>query len=437
MGIDGIFNANAELVWGSERLKNLFSGKHPWNPEQPVRVHSETAEHLAFHQGENLLLVVPAHTLPLESTLLHGIVLLEPENSLQALHAAAYTDPLTQLGNRRAFEETLKQHTQSTDPLALVILDLDGLKTINDQHGHLQGDAFLKFVAQQLQAQLRPSDRAFRIGGDEFALLLHGLKAAQVHVVYEHMQAIRQQLKSSAFPEGDVSAGVAFHPLESMGDSRILLRLADERMYEHKRSKGNPGQGSLVGSINRQAVIRGMEATLEVLLSREVPTAHYWQLMLDFAVQMVPSAQAGSLDLWNGRAFVKVAQLGFDDQILGLELTPEAQLIWYGQKELYWRKGIPRILRDVPVISTTSFFSAEISGDPERIGVFEGSGRLGDIQCTLNAPITHQGKIYGHLNLDNFVSHLAFNQDSVQVTLDLIRQCATVCHNLNLPAYLP
>ncbi|MFC5596379.1 GGDEF domain-containing protein [Deinococcus cellulosilyticus] len=419
------------LIYQGERLRALLK------TEQEVRVHLGPDHQVSFEHAQQNILTVEACMVPIPSTDLWGLKLLQFTSSYQALHDAAYTDLLTGLGNRRAFEEALKHFAQQEAPLALVILDLDGLKAFNDLHGHAQGDAFLKLVAVALQSQLRTGDRAYRIGGDEFALILQGLEAAEVHVVFEAMQEIRTQLRSSPFRGGDISAGVAFHPRESAGDARILTRLADERMYEQKRSRGKSDHGHLVGTINRHAVIRGMGATLDVLLAKQVPGPEYWQLMLDYAIQMVPSAQAGSLDLWDGQAFIKVAQLGFEDDILGLELSPQAQLIWYGSSREQWMNGVPRILREVPTISSTSFFSAEVSGDPDRIEVFEESGRLGEIQCTLNAPITHQGKVYGHLNLDNFVSNQAFNKDSLQVTVELIRLCATVCYNLNLPAYLP
>lgn len=434
MSLDGIVNAQNMLIFIGDRLKCLLT------TDQNIHVRPEPDHQLSFYVADRLLFTTQAALVPIQTTDLQGVTLLNPvesPSSYQTLRDAAYTDLLTGLGNRRAFEETLKQLTQMEGPLALVILDLDGLKAFNDLHGHMQGDAFLRLVAEALQSQVKTGDAAFRIGGDEFALVLQGLEASQVHVVFESMQAIRTRLKNSPFRGGDISAGVAFHPRESGGNAQVLTRLADERMYDQKRSRSHSGQAHLVGTINRRAVMRAMNATLEVLLAGQVPGPPYWQLMLDYAVQMVPSAQAGSLDLWDGQAFIKTAQLGFADDILGLELTPEAQLIWYGSSREKWMSGQPRILREVPTISTTSFFSAEASGDPDRIEVFEASGRLGEIMCTLNAPITHQGKVYGHLNLDNFVSHQAFNQDSLQVTLELVRLCATVCHNLNLPAHLP
>src|SRR5262249_19242663 len=85
-------------------------------------------------------------------------------------------DPLTHLPNRRAFirqlGSSLADAAESGAALALIVLDLDGLKELNDSHGHATGDECLVRVGRLLQTELRPRDRAYRIGGDEFAILL-------------------------------------------------------------------------------------------------------------------------------------------------------------------------------------------------------------------------------------------------------------------------
>jgi diguanylate cyclase (GGDEF)-like protein len=88
----------------------------------------------------------------------------------------ARIDPLTGLANRRAFEEALaaeiSRARRSGAPLSVVVADLDRFKAVNDEHGHLAGDALLREVADALRAELRQHDACFRWGGDEFALLL-------------------------------------------------------------------------------------------------------------------------------------------------------------------------------------------------------------------------------------------------------------------------
>jgi diguanylate cyclase (GGDEF)-like protein len=93
----------------------------------------------------------------------------------------AISDPLTGLRNHRAFQEDLARELQrgsrTGDPLALVLLDLDGLKAVNDRFGHQAGDERLQSVAEAIRASQRAGDLAYRIGGDEFAVILSGARA--------------------------------------------------------------------------------------------------------------------------------------------------------------------------------------------------------------------------------------------------------------------
>ncbi len=95
---------------------------------------------------------------------------------LRKLQINAATDPLTSLYNRRFFEDyfekELNRSIRYTHKLALVVFDLHRFKEVNDRFGHPQGDALLQMAAATLRKSLRTSDYAFRIGGDEFALLL-------------------------------------------------------------------------------------------------------------------------------------------------------------------------------------------------------------------------------------------------------------------------
>jgi diguanylate cyclase (GGDEF)-like protein len=101
------------------------------------------------------------------------------------LEAHADIDPLTEVRNRRGFERELKRSLayvkRHGTSAALIYLDLDGFKRINDRHGHAAGDAVLKAVAMVLARHVRASDVVARLGGDEFVLLLWNLNEADAH----------------------------------------------------------------------------------------------------------------------------------------------------------------------------------------------------------------------------------------------------------------
>jgi diguanylate cyclase (GGDEF)-like protein len=140
-------------------------------------------------------------------------------------------DPLTRLLNRRAFIERLdgevgraRRYGRS---FGLVLCDLDGFKELNDRHGHLAGDEALQRFGQTLIASLRKGDEAFRIGGDEFALMLAEASEDDARGVVDRINAQPEGLRASF--------GVASCP-EHAAEAQALFRLADEALYEAKRN---------------------------------------------------------------------------------------------------------------------------------------------------------------------------------------------------------
>ena len=174
------------------------------------------------------------------SNFLRMPILMEYED-LKKLQINAATDALTGLYNRRLFEEyfakELNRAKRYNQHVALIIMDLHGFKAVNDRHGHLQGDHMLQLAASTLRKTLRTSDYAFRIGGDEFALLLPysdpaqaGILGARVRANYgASIEALKLDLPLA------LDFGVAVFPND--GDTKeALIRLADERLYELKNS---------------------------------------------------------------------------------------------------------------------------------------------------------------------------------------------------------
>ena len=151
------------------------------------------------------------------------------------------TDSLTGLSNARGLFERLDAELARSrryrEPLALLLVDLDALKSINDRHGHRAGDDAIRSVADVIRSELRKSDVGARWGGDEFAVLAPGTSRAAASALAERIRALIPE-RSRQWPV-TVSVGVAtVDPhLDRQGiDSATLMGAADAAMYEAKRS---------------------------------------------------------------------------------------------------------------------------------------------------------------------------------------------------------
>src|SRR5712664_3862976 len=183
------------------------------------------------------------------SGLLRVPILIEYDE-LKRLELNAVTDPLTGLHNRRLFAETFEKELNRArrygQPLGLVTLDLHRFKEVNDQHGHPRGDDVLRAAAATLKKALRTSDSAFRIGGDEFALLLPQTDSPQALALCRRVQTVFAEMLQPlqlAVTVG-MDHGVAIFPQDAEQADQ-LIRLADERLYrlkhENHRKSGNGG----------------------------------------------------------------------------------------------------------------------------------------------------------------------------------------------------
>jgi diguanylate cyclase (GGDEF)-like protein/PAS domain S-box-containing protein len=157
----------------------------------------------------------------------------------------AHHDQLTGLPNRTLFYDRLKQaQTQAKrrgQGLALLYLDLDGFKAVNDSHGHEQGDRLLQSVAQRLTACVRESDTVARMGGDEFTVLLPdlpGREAAEriANLIIEFIA--RPFIHEGVTSTVGVSIGISFYPQDGEDPDDLLLR-ADAAMYRVKHDGKN------------------------------------------------------------------------------------------------------------------------------------------------------------------------------------------------------
>ena len=159
----------------------------------------------------------------------------------KVLRRLSELDHLTGLANRLLFEQRLAQMLArpgaANRAFALLLLDLDDFKVVNDRHGHAVGDFLLKAVAQRLREQLREADLPARLGGDEFAVLLEGTREAAdaVQIGQKIAAALSQPYDCGGQPlEIGASVGVAVYPAHGLTVDE-LVRAADHAMYGAKR----------------------------------------------------------------------------------------------------------------------------------------------------------------------------------------------------------
>jgi diguanylate cyclase (GGDEF)-like protein len=179
-----------------------------------------------------LVPMIPPEELPETLSRMHMII----DRSLQAvaqhmagrLEQEALVDPLTGLLNRRALDRDLRREraraTRYGRRFSLMVVDLDGLKRVNDTDGHLAGDLYLRSLANAFGDVLRSGDEAYRIGGDEFVVLLPETAEARAAVVAERVV----EAGAPPFSWGAATFGPDGEELEE------LLALADQRLYARR-----------------------------------------------------------------------------------------------------------------------------------------------------------------------------------------------------------
>jgi len=157
------------------------------------------------------------------------------------LNKLAYTDQLTGIPNRVSFtrylDQAIGESASNNDRFALLFIDLDDFKQINDTQGHDYGDELLKIVSKRLSAQLPSGDKIFRLGGDEFTIILKSIQSVN------HIEHLTQKLIQAMAEEIDIfnhrtymslSIGISIYPTDAI-DAKELSRYADLAMYHAKK----------------------------------------------------------------------------------------------------------------------------------------------------------------------------------------------------------
>ena len=216
----------------------------------------------------------------------------------QTIEQLAFYDPLTNLPNRRLLTDRLQQSLERSqrnpgEKVAVMVFDLDNFKTVNDSLGHNYGDDLLKHVAQIFQSQVRSEDTVSRQGGDEFTIVLSGMR--KVEKVADIANTLLHKLSNPINVSGHqvvigASIGIAIYPND--GDSHEeLLRNADMAMY-HAKDEGKNNFQFFMPSMNKQAHNR---LVLENKLRNAIEQDHFqlfYQPQLDLKTGEVIGTEA-------------------------------------------------------------------------------------------------------------------------------------------------
>jgi diguanylate cyclase (GGDEF)-like protein len=196
----------------------------------------------SFSQGQTLVLAL-VETLCL-AVVAAGILLLARRLRIshQALWALARRDELTGVGNYRGLHERLAEeiarHQRHSREFALVLLDLDGFKAVNERFGHLEGDRLLAEIGTALSGEVRAEDSVFRQGGDEFAVIVPEANAEEAEEVAARMRARVSRRGFGTDATRPVTAATGFAMFPADGDSgEALLGFADSDLFAAKRER--------------------------------------------------------------------------------------------------------------------------------------------------------------------------------------------------------
>lgn len=232
-----------------------LQGRRPWrlrSPDVPFREYqgllAKVDQGLPVHQlvltqtraGQQVWFNVNVTPLYEDGTVKYVMAMLEHANARvetqRRLEWQADHDPLTGLRSRQSLDDVLRSQALHPDTFAVVVIDLDRFKEVNDEHGHLEGDRVLKEVALVLKEQTRETDQVFRIGGDEFLVLLAGATEAEVQALRQRLRSALSRVRVRGEAQG-FSMGVAYYPQDEH-DVWQLVDRADRQMYLEKNASG-------------------------------------------------------------------------------------------------------------------------------------------------------------------------------------------------------
>ncbi|HYI09415.1 MAG TPA: EAL domain-containing protein, partial [Thermoanaerobaculia bacterium] len=272
-----------------------------------VEIELRRADRRALWVLENLVLVGDA-----QSGVVHATVvdISDRKRAEEQIEFHAYHDVLTHLPNRKLFTDRLRhgltRAKRSSKPVAVMFIDLDHFKSINDTLGHTAGDELLLEMARRLRECVRDDDTVARLGGDEFTIILSELRQAEdaVNVAQKILDAVQEPMTINGMPiMVSASIGIALYPADGI-DPETLLRNADSAMYRAKEEGRNTYQ-LCTDEMKKRALER------LAVESRLRSAVHEEQLLLAYQPQ---------INLVTGRTIGVEALVRWNDPVRGMVL---------------------------------------------------------------------------------------------------------------------
>jgi diguanylate cyclase (GGDEF)-like protein/putative nucleotidyltransferase with HDIG domain len=345
----------------------------------------------------------------LEAFAEHAALALDNARLLEDHDRRAREDPLTGLLNRGEFNELLTTAVarcsgHPTNVLSLAVFDLDHFKDVNDAGGHGAGDRLLRATAATLTAVSRASDAAFRIGGDEFALLLPGCSAEDSAAIAERAADAIGQLEGSA----GASWGVATIPTDASTRDG-LVAAADAGMYERK------GRRSQTASLLRQDARSRLQVASN--LATRLTELHEPRQIAQTVVDQLHSAF--------GYYLAAIHRLD-PDGVLRL-VAATGRLTEEGIDWLAWEQSIASGVNGR--VARTGRRS--LVDDTRLDADYLGSGPSLDPGSELSVPIHVGGSVWGVLNLEQLATH-SFDEYDVMLAEAVVAQTGAALHRCQL-----
>lgn len=362
---------------------------------------------------------LPRDVVQLESYAAQAAIALTNARLYEAQQELANEDPLTALYNHRHFHETIERELDRCRrygaQMSVAIFDLDGFKLVNDRGGHAEGDRVLRSVAAALRRERRRSDLAFRVGGDEFALILPATRSTDA-------EGVARRAAEAIVGAGpvEVSWGVASWPDAGLSKD-ALLSAADDAMYEMKRG----ARGELTTGVSDRAP--SAPGARPGQTERLLCTSR-------LAVRLAPMTRAGPIAATVIEELVRTLKLDIAE-ILELDVAEAVlravasggSLIESRPELRFWEQPVTAGILGRTARVGESVVVADTTTDP----AFTGSEAERYCRSELATPIRAGGEIWGVLNLQHEEAD-AFGRDDLLFAETVAAACGAAIHRSQL-----